>query len=147
MRTASAEITIQRPPAAVWAILSDLTAMRAYMPGIESVALTSEHATGEGASRHCVFEDGIELDERVVAWDEGAGYTLETTRFVGVPMRSNRITFALRPAGEGATTVSQSMTYAMKGGPFAPLLERMAGGKMQAALDGALGGLKAHAES
>ena len=145
MRTIESSVHIQAPPERVWGVLSDLTAMRAYMPGLESVALTSGEARGVGAARHCVFEDGVELHEQVVSWTEGTGYTLETTAFEGVPMRSNRIAFRVAPAPDG-TTVTQSMTYAMKGGLLAPLMERMAGGMMRKALDGALGGLKGYVE-
>lgn len=139
-------VTIDASPSQTWAVLSDLTAMRAYMPGIAEVHLTSDAERGVGAARHCVFEDGIELSERVIAWDEGQGYTLETTAFKGVPMRSNEITFALTPDGE-RTTVTQTMRYAMKGGLLAPILERMAGGMMRNAVNGALGGLRDHVEN
>lgn len=146
MNRVQASVTIGAPPERVWAVLSDLTAMRAYLPGLRSVRLLSGPEAGVGAVRHCVFEDGVELTERVTDWQEGTGYTLETTAFEGVPMRSNEITFALDGDGE-RTTVTQSMRYAMKGGPLAPLLERLARGRMVAALDGALGGLKRHVEA
>jgi len=150
-------ITIDASPERIWEVLSDLTAMRDYMPGIETVALTSERSEGVGASRHCVFKDGVELSERVAQWREGAGYVLETTAFKGVPMLSNVITFEIQDstsswadvdaghAGE-TTTVKQSMRYEMKGGIFAPLVEKMAGRMMRKALRGALEGLKAQVE-
>ena len=145
MHTIEEQIQIDAPPERTWGVLSKITAMRAYMPGIKEVRLLSDRDSGEGAERHCVFEDGVELTERVIAWREGAGYTLETTTFVGVPMRSNVITFAI--AGSGATTtVTQSMRYQMQGWILAPLMERAAVGMMRKALRGALGGLKAHVE-
>lgn len=146
MRTVTSHVTIDRPPDAVWRILADLTAMGQYMPGIATVRLTSTSPNGIGAARHCVFDDGVELEERVTHWEEGTGYTLETTRFVKVPMRANTITFALRPDA-GGTIVSQTMQYSMKGGPVAPLMEVMAKPRMMEALNGALGGLKAYAEA
>lgn len=141
-----ASVQIDASAEQVWLILSDLTAMRAYMPGLESVALVSDTKHGLGATRHCVFGDGIELTERVIDWTPGTGYTLETTSFKGVPMRSNEITFALAEEGTH-TTVTQSMRYAMKGGLLAPLLERMARGQMHAAVNGALNGLKQFVET
>lgn len=146
MHDIQASVHIDAPRERVWAVLSDLTAMRAYMPGLERVDLVSDTVQGVGATRHCVFGDGVELTERVIAWTPGTGYTLETTAFTGVPMRSNEITFALADDGT-RTTVTQSMRYAMKGGLIAPLLARMARGRMLTALTGALNGLKQFVEA
>ena len=145
MRQIESTITIKKPKAAVWATLSDLTAMGNYMPGIKQVYLTSEEQRGESAARHCTFDDGVELFERVIKWEEGRGYTLETTKFVKVPMEENRITFTLADQGD-QTLVTQSMRYKMKGGLLAPVMEIMATGMMKKALNGALSGLKTYVE-
>lgn len=140
-----ASVPIDRPRREVLATLQDLTAMRAYMPGLIQVQLTSDVAQGVGATRHCKFEGGVELHERVITWEADQGYTLETTAFKGVPMKSNLITFAVT-GNDTSATVTQTMRYEMKGGPFAPLLGWMARGRMQQALQGALDGLKAYLE-
>ena len=146
MQSIQSQISINRPKAEIWAILSDLTAMGNYMPGIKDVHLTSETEGGVGAARYCTFEDGIELHERVVDWNEGEEYSLETTKFVKAPMRENKITFSLAAEGD-ATVVTQTMRYAMKGGIFAPIMEMMAKGMMAKAINGALSGLKTYAEA
>lgn len=146
MRELQSQITINKSIDEVWTILSDLTAMGNYMPGIQSVDFTSDAKHGVGAARHCVFEDGIELHERVLNWDDGEGYTLETTKFVNVPMKSNQIRFSLLSEGN-QTVVSQSMRYRMKGSIFAPIMEFMARGMMIKSIDGALLGLKNYAEA
>ena len=146
MNQIDASVTIEAPAERTWDVLSDLTAMADYMPGATSVRLVSDHATGPGATRHCVFDDGVELTERVRDWDDGARtYTLETTEFKKVPMRSNVVTFAVSGDGSGSK-VTQVMRYEMKGGPLAGLLERLAAGKMNKALSTALAGLKEHVE-
>ena len=145
MHTLQDEIHIDAPAERTWAVLSDITAMRDYMPGVCEVRLESDSSSGTGATRHCEFEGGIELTERVVEWHEGSGYTLETTSFVGVPMRSNVITFHVEPHGD-TSRVTQSMRYGMKGGPLAPVMERMAAGRMRTAIRDALRGLKDHVE-
>lgn len=141
-----ASIEINASQADTLATLQDLTAMKAYMPGVVRVGFTSEHRDGVGAARHCVFENGVELHERVVAWDASRGYTLETVSFKGVPMESNVITFAV-DGDDSTSEVIQTMRYRMKGGLLAPLLGVMARGTMEKALAGALGGLKAHLEN
>lgn len=145
MTRIDSEITINAPPERTWAVLGDLTAVRHYMPGIAQVEMASEARSGVGAARHCVFKDGVELSERVIEWTEGVGYVLETTSFKGVPMKSNVITFSIDGSGR-TSTVSQSMRYEMKGGIFAPIMERMARGMMRKAVRGALNGLKSHVE-
>ena len=146
MRQVEQHIEVAASAEAVWAVLADLTSMRHYMPRTESVKITSDGSQGIGAARYCVFADGVELGERVVEWDEGSGYVLETTKVVKVPMQSNRVTFRIEPQGEG-TIVRETMEYSMKGGFVAPLLERLAAGRMQAAMAGSLGGLKAYVEA
>lgn len=146
MRQVEQAIEISAPSGAVWDVLSDLTAMQHYMPGATSVRITSDEAEGVGAARHCVFSDGVELAERVVEWDEDSGFVLETTEAVKVPMRSNQVRFQIESRGE-ATLVRETMEYSMKGGIAAPLLERMAAGRMQAAMTGSLQGLKAYVEA
>ena len=100
---------------------------------------------GIGAARHCTFDDGVQLFEKVVKWNDGQGYTLKTTKFIQVPMKENEITFSLRSDG-GSTIVSQSMSYQMKGGLFAPIMAIMAKGMMRKVLNGALSGLKEYVE-
>ena len=146
MREIQSQVIINKPQTQVWDVLSDLTAMGNYMPGIQDVHFTSENKQGVGASRHCTFKDGVELHERVLRWQEGQGYTLETTQFVNVPMRENEITFSLTADGS-KTVLTQSMRYKMKGGIFAPIMELMATGMMKKALNGALVGLKEYVEA
>lgn len=146
MREIQSQVTINQPKDKVWQIISDITAMENYMPGVKEVHLTSDEKSGAGASRHCIFEDGIELSEQVLNWNEGQGYTLQTTAFVKVPMRENVITFALASQGEN-TVVTQSMRYKMKGGLVAPIMEFMATGMMKKAINGALDGLKQYVEA
>lgn len=146
MRTVEQSIDIEASPEAVWEVLSDLTAMRAYLHGVKSVDIVSDSSEGVGATRYCVFEDGIELEERVIEWSPGSGYVLETIKAVKVPMESNRIRFEIAGSNGGAT-VRQSMQYRMKGGLLAPLFERAAEGRMRSALSGALNGLKDHVET
>ena len=70
MRRVTASVEIAAPISETWAVLKDLTAMREYMPGLKSVTITSQQTEGVGASRHCVFQDGVQLTERVVEWRE-----------------------------------------------------------------------------
>lgn len=146
MRSVERAIEIAAPPEAVWEVLSDLTAMSHYMSGVSRVEVTTAHRHGPGATRYCTFDDGIELEERVVSWLPGVGYVLETITAVGVPIRENTVQFRLAGTGEG-TEVRQRMEFSMRGGVFAPLLERLSSSRMEAALEGALRGLKDHVES
>ena len=145
MPSVSSRVTIAASRAAVWEALSDLTRTEVYMPGIASVDWVGEAREGPGATRHCRFEDGVELVERVVEWRGMEGYSLETISFRGVPMRSNRITFSLADR-DGGCEVTQAMQYRMKGGVVAPALAFVARPMMRRALEGALEGLKAHVE-
>lgn len=146
MQRIEQSVTIEATQTDVWNALADLRNMRHYMPGLETVELLGEASGGVGASRYCVFEDGVELEERIVEWNEGDGYVLETAKAVKVPMKTNRVSFRLAE-DDGVTTVTQSMEYAMKGGLVAPLIEKAVSGRMRSATANALNGLKGYVES
>ena len=59
-----------------WQKLRDLTRARDYVPGLRDSVIRTERKEGVGASRvvsHAQFGD---MDETVIAWDEGVGLTV-----------------------------------------------------------------------
>lgn len=62
------EISIERPPAEVWAVLGDLTNLD-WVPGIESARM-------EGTRRVCTLEDGGEIHDEISGFsDENRSYS------------------------------------------------------------------------
>ncbi len=146
MKTVGSHMTIHAPKAQVWDIISNLTAIQYYLPGLQSVRYTSDTHRGVGASRYCIFEDGTELHERIHDWNEGISFQIEIFEFVKVPMKSNLVTFELSEQN-GQTTLHQSMQYEMKGGIFALILERVFARMMKKTLDDMILSLKNYVEA
>jgi uncharacterized protein YndB with AHSA1/START domain len=62
------EITIDRPPAEVWAVLGDLTNLE-WVPGIDSARM-------EGTRRICMLQDGGEIHDEISNFsDESRSYS------------------------------------------------------------------------
>jgi ketosteroid isomerase-like protein/uncharacterized protein YndB with AHSA1/START domain len=67
MPTIHNDVTIARPPADVWALLRDLTAVTDWVPGIAAARL-------DGTRRICTTSDGAEIHEEIELDDSRRAY-------------------------------------------------------------------------
>lgn len=118
MLTMSGSVCIDAPPAAVWAVLSDLEKIplwvrairRAHCPGLK---------VGAGAVRVCELKQAT-VRETVVQWEEGRSFTY---RGEGAPMMKSAVN-RWTVGGEGNQTLVTSFAQVeLKGGVFGRLLE------------------------
>jgi hypothetical protein len=63
-----------------WTKLSDLSKAHLYVPGLTGLDMTTEERTGVGASRRVYQGTRLTLDETVVDWNEGEGFSLRLHR-------------------------------------------------------------------
>lgn len=116
MTTGSASITINRPPAEVWAAVADITRMGDWSP--ECIAgRWVGGATGPAVGAKFEGDNVAKLAGRTVkAWTTTSEVTAcepgTTFEFVAEGYTTWRYTFAA--AGEG-TTVTETFTYSAKG--------------------------------
>lgn len=105
---------IPLPIEACWEKLRDLSRASLYVPGVVAVRLTSERREGVGASRVVTHERFGEMDETVIAWREGRGFTLRLHKGDAPPrpFREASFRYALVPAGED-TEIHTEMTYTL----------------------------------
>ena len=59
-----------------WNFLSDLSLAHQYWPGALTTDVMDIKQDAEGPARTLLLENGEALQERVIEWDEGAGYVL-----------------------------------------------------------------------
>jgi hypothetical protein len=109
-----------------WEKLRDLTLAKHYVPGLTDSVLTTEQKEGVGASRvvtHRLFGD---MDETVVKWDEGEGFTIRLHKGdrPAPPFREACFRYALEPAENGCL-ICTSMTWTLPGGPLGRLLDAL----------------------
>ncbi len=102
---------------------------------------------GVGASRHMDLQNPSGyLEERVIEWKDGEGYTLEVTK-TNAPIKTATGGMWLEPNGEG-TIVVATQDYQVKFGPIGTLLDKLIMGRLfRKGVTGYLAGLKYHVET
>ena len=72
--------------------------------------------------RACHFTDGMEVKERIVAWDEGKSLTIDI--FEGsMPLNCAKARLDVKTVGPNKTEVSMTMGYEVKYGPLGKMMD------------------------
>jgi len=120
MTTGSASVTINRPPAEVWAAIADITRMGDWSPECTGGRWVGG-ATGPAVGAKFEGDNVAKVGKKIVkSWtttsEVSACETGTLFEFVAEGYTTWRYTFA--PAGDGAadaTTVTESFSYSAKG--------------------------------
>jgi hypothetical protein len=110
-------------PEAVWAVLSDLTAVANYNPTVRTARIVGDLTHGKGAMRQCELVPKGDVVERVTAYDEGKALGLEVVRS-DWPITSMQWVTRIEPKGH-TSRVWQELEYHMKYGPLGWLLNAL----------------------
>lgn len=126
-------------PERVWRIWSDVGTWPTWNPDVLAISLEGPFVTG--ARGRMTTKAGGTHDITLRDVDPGRSFELETS-----PIPLGRFHFAcqVRPAGEGASSISQSISIH---GPLGPLYSAMMGPRIAQGFEPILKGLKAAAES
>lgn len=116
---------IRLPRATSWALLRDLSRADRYVPGVVSCRIDTAATEGVGASRTVRHTQSGRMQETVVDWRDGVGFTLRLHRGDAAPFPFAAATFAYRleAAGPGDCVVHTTMSYALRWGPLGRLLD------------------------
>lgn len=111
------------PTERCWENLRDLTRAKHYVPGLTETVITTERKEGIGASRVVSHKQFGDMDETVVAWDDGVGMTvrLHKGNKPARPFKHAAFRYEFRPSRDGARDACEihtSLTYEL---PFGPL--------------------------
>ena len=77
MGRSSAETQLAMPRAQAWAKLRDLLLAQQYVPGVTRIEITTPQREGMGASRRVFCKGRPPVDETVIAWEDGHGFTVK----------------------------------------------------------------------
>lgn len=149
MTTHHAEIRIDAPIDRVWDSLADFAGVWQYNPSVKTSYSLNGSDTGLGAERRCELTlAGAVVDERIVEWDEGEGYTVEILGGKKLPpIRNVRARLDVRSEGD-VSIASGTMSYDPRFGPFGRAMDRfMIRKQFGKAWTGIFAGLKYHAET
>jgi len=147
MTTLENSIVINAPLDRVWTILANLAELAAYDPTVATATVTTQAASGLGASRDVTMRDGKHwFKERVSAFEPGSALAFELTS-CNFPIASLSHSYSFSE-GAGATTLRQSMTYTPKFGLLGKLMDKVVIRRTSdEGIKAFLSGLKTHAET
>ena len=121
MRTLEDRIQINASHAVVWGLLSDFSGVVTWAPYLRSSSPVGDVESGIGAYRVMRHFWGFRLEESVVEWDEGVGYSFDVVR-VPFPIKDVRETWRIED-GDGHVTVTTRVEYDTHLGPLGTALD------------------------
>ena len=110
-----------------WEKLRDISRADQYVPGVTELELTTQQTEGEGASRRVFQGKKLALDETVVQWREGLGFSLRLHRGDKgpiPPMTEAFFDYGLRER-DGKVYLHNRMRYKVGLGPLGWLLQKL----------------------
>lgn len=129
----------------VWAVLDDFGGVSKYNPNVETSKIVDGPDTGLGATRECVFHDGGRVEEEIVAYEPGSGYTVDFIDVGDMPLKQNVVELTVESLDEDRTAVTMTATFTPKFGPLGWLLAKaMMESKFRETFENVLDGLESH---
>jgi hypothetical protein len=145
MTTIHHDVHASCPPARIWTLLADLTAVARYNPGVTRAIIDGTQTKGVGARRACELVPKGRVVERVTHWEEGRALGLEVVES-NWPIHFMRWVTRIE-SHDGGTRLTQSLEYSVKFGPLGWLLDRLVmKRKLTASLDEVFARLVEHVE-
>jgi len=141
------QVKINAPKEKTWEVLADWGAVSKWAPTITESHITTDAKRGVGAIRSCDHTQMGNIEEEVVAWEEGTSLSYDVIKGLPMPMKSLNNIWSV--SGEGADSiVTLTMDFGMKFGPLGALMAALAVRRMMNKEMGlTLAGLKQYVES
>ncbi|HET8969808.1 MAG TPA: SRPBCC family protein [Candidatus Nanopelagicales bacterium] len=136
-------IVIDAEPAAVMAVVADLTAYPQWSDGVKSVEVLTEYEDGRPADARFVLESGPIKDTYELEYDWHDDDEVSWTLTSGSMLKAMDGSYRLSPTGDGRTTVVYQLAVDLSI-PMIGMIKRRA---EKAIIDTALSGLKERVES
>lgn len=116
----SVQVELDMPPEETWEIMKDLSISDKYLPGNRRVEILSKNTSGIGAHRriHKMKSADNYVDETVINWTEGEGFTLKLHKddAVMAPFGRAEFTFNIDQTTLGRSLVGLTTIYEMSPG-------------------------------
>ncbi len=113
-------------PESCWAKLRDLTRAKYYVAGLRDSVITTDLQEGVGASRVVTHRLFGAMDETVVEWREGRGFTVRLHKGgkPAVPFREALFRYEIEPI-PGGCAIHTEMTYELVLGLLGRILDAL----------------------
>ena len=141
------QVKINAPREKTWEILADWGAVSNWAPTITESHTTTEAKRGVGSIRSCDHTQMGNIEEEIVAWEEGTSLSYDVIKGLPMPMKSLNNTWSISAEGDGSV-VTLTMDFGMKFGPLGALMAALAVRRMMNKEMGlTLAGLKQYVET
>ncbi len=119
------QVKINTPKEKTWEILADFGAVSNWAPAVTESHITTEAKRGVGAIRIFDHTRMGNIEEEIVAWEEGSSLSYDFIKGLPMPMKSLNNTWSISAEGDGSV-VTLTMDFQMKFGPLGALMAALA---------------------
>ncbi len=124
MSTVAHTRVIELPIRKIWEVMDDFGNVARWHYNAADSSLLSTNNRGLGATRKVRMNDGTEVVERLVAYEEGLYVKAEVVEH-DLPLNSAFLIFRLRELAETSTEVTVEMEFVMKFGPLGWVIDKL----------------------
>jgi Polyketide cyclase / dehydrase and lipid transport len=123
----SAQTLLAMPREEAWAKLRDIALARHYVSGVERIEITTPNSEGVGANRRVFVTGRPPVDETVILWEEGRGFTmkLHNDGKPPAPFKEAAFRYWLDDAPGDQTLVHTTLSYRLPLGVLGRLLDAL----------------------
>ena len=105
----------------VWEVLKDFGSVEKFAATIEKSPVISDQKIGLGARRKCYFNDGSNLVEEIVDYQDGRGFTMQLSEF-SLPLKSMSAQMMVEEIDAHRSLVVMSSDFVVKGGGIGQIM-------------------------
>ena len=102
--TVKKRITIKSSKDKVWKKISNIVGLPTWAVDVKNTTHISKKRRGVGAIRLITFTDGSKIEEHIVAWKKGEGFTYVATE--GLPLRAYVATISIEKESKNKTKLT-----------------------------------------
>lgn len=127
MRQVSFETTIAMSRAEAWEKLRDLLIARHYVPGVTNIEYNTEQHEGVGASRKVYMKGQKPVDETVIDWEDGHGFTIRLHQGdkPAAPFKEATFRYRIDDTPDGQTLFKGIISYEVGMGLIGKVLDAL----------------------
>lgn len=106
---------VEVSPLHAWQKMQDFSVADKYVPGLTRTEIVTRQQNGVGASRRVYSSDTEYLEETIIAWDEGQGFTIRLHRGAEPmsPFNRSEFRYHMQPMDNGNTRVTLGILLLM----------------------------------
>lgn len=106
-----------------WQVLRDFNNVYTWAPGVKESYGLNNKSQEIGAGRHCLLDGFGEIDEYILDWEKGSGFTYDVTPLGPLTNASSR--WRLSSAGNGVTKLKIVFNYDLRYGLFGKIMHKL----------------------